>query len=165
MPRIIVVPLRIAIVGAFLCGVFAAAVVIPTTAADDVEAFPPYEPYAVPYATAAILALVCVLGTLVAAWALLSLANRDAIFSHSALPWVNVIIGCLGAATLLAAGVCVSLMFSDIPSPDDGMEVIGAVMASGACAALGGTFVLLLLVMRQLLQKATVLRVEMAEVV
>jgi hypothetical protein len=165
MNQIVLALLRAALVGAFLCGVFAAAVVIPTTAADEVERFPPYAPYAAPYTAAAVVAVLCVLGALVAAWVLLSMIQRDAIFSRRSLVWVNVIIWCFTVATVLAGGVCVHLAVAGIPSPDDGMEILGAILTTGGCAALGGTFVLLLLVLRQLLLKATELRTEMAGVV
>jgi hypothetical protein len=165
MSRLIIVLLRFSIAGAILFGLFGAAVVIPTTAADEVDGFPPYEPLQVPYTTAAVLALLSVLGALMATWALLSMVDRDAIFTPRAFVWVNVIIGCIAFATLISAAVSVHLLVAEIPTPDDGMELLSALLATGACTALGGVFVLLMLVMRQLLHKAVELNSEMAAVV
>lgn len=165
MSRLIIPLLRVAIIGAAICGLFGAIVVIPGTAAAEVERFPPYEPLAVPYATAAILAVACILVSLVAVWALLSLIRRDALFTDRAFPWVNLIIGCFAFATLLSAGVTVHLFFAEIPSPTDGMELLGALFTTVACTGLGGSFVLILLILRQLLRKAVRLRNEMAEVI
>src|SRR4051794_28741477 len=121
MPRIVITLLRLSLAGAVLVGLFGAAVVIPTTAADEVDRFPPYAPYAVPYASAAVLALLCVLGALLAVSALLSMIERDAIFTPRAFRWVDVIIGCFALATLIDAGVTVHLAVAEIPTPDDGM--------------------------------------------
>lgn len=165
MPRFVITLLRIAIAGAILFGLFGAAVVIPTTAADEVDQFPPYAPLQVPYTIMAVLALLSVLTALVAVLALLSMIDKDAIFTDRAFVYVNVIIGCIAFSALLATGATVHLLVADIPTPDDGMEVIGAILGTGACAALGGAFVLLMLVMRELLRKAAGLRSELAEVI
>jgi hypothetical protein len=165
MPRIAVVLLRLAIAAAIPVGLFGAAVVIPTTAADEVDGFPPYQPLQVPYTTAAVLALLSVLGALLATSALLSMVERDAIFTPRAFVWVNVIIGCIAFATLISAGVSVHLFVAEIPTPDDGMELLSALLATSACTGLGAAFVLLMLVMRQLLHKAVELHSEMAAVV
>jgi hypothetical protein len=165
MSRFVITLIRMSLSGAVLFGLFFAVVVIPTTAADEVDKFPPYQPYALPYVTAAVLALLSVLAALLAVMALLSMVERDAIFTPRAFVWVNVIIGCFTFATALDAAVTVHLFVWGIPTPDDGMEVLGAVFGTGACAALGVTFVLLMLVMRELLHKAIELRSEMAEVI
>jgi hypothetical protein len=157
--------LRIAICMAILAGLFGQVVVIPTTAADEVERFPPYEPFAAPYVTVAIIGIACVQVALIATWMLLSMVSRDAIFSPRAFRWVDVIIGSALAATLLAAGVCVHLASADIPSPADGMELIGAMGGALTCVGVGTSFTMLMVIMRNLLRKATDLKAEMAEVV
>jgi hypothetical protein len=161
----VILLLRIAIAGAILLGLFGAVVVIPTTAADEVDRFPPYAPLQIPYTILGVLALLSVLVALGAVLALLSMVDEDAIFTDRAFVWVDIIIGCIAFSALLAAGATVHLMVADIPSPDDGMEIIGAILGTGACAALGGAFVLLMLVMRQLLRKAVGFHAELAEVV
>src|SRR6187549_3239134 len=75
MSRYIITAIRISLIGAVAFGLFFAVVVIPTTASDQVEQFPPYRPYAVPYATAADLALLSVLGALLATLMLLSMVT------------------------------------------------------------------------------------------
>jgi len=166
MSRYIITAIRISLIGAVAFGLFFAVVVIPTTASDQVEQFPPYRPYAVPYATAADLALLSVLGALLATLMLLSMVTRDAIFTARAFLWVNAVIGCIAFATVVTAAVAAHLFFFGIPDPpDNDMQSLGLFLGTGACAALGVTFVLLMLVMRQLLRQAVELRTEMAEVV
>ncbi|WP_051392765.1 DUF2975 domain-containing protein [Glycomyces arizonensis] len=157
--------LRLAIAGAILVGLFGQIVVIPTTAADEVDKFPPYEPFAAPYVAIAIVGVACVQVTLVAAWMLLALVRRGAFFTSRAFRWVDTIIGAAGVATLLALGVCVHLFVGDIPSPADGMELLGALGGSVVCVVVGVAFIMFMLIMRGLLRKATDLETEMAEVV
>jgi hypothetical protein len=165
MSRIVIFLLRFAIACAILFGLFGAVVVIPTTAADEVDRFPPYAPLQIPYTILSVLALLSVLVALVAVWMLLSMVDEDAIFTARAFIWVNIIIGCIAFSALLATVATVHLMVAEIPTPDDGMDLLSAILGTGACAALGGAFVLLMLVMRQLLHKAVGLNAELAEVV
>ncbi|TDD42381.1 DUF2975 domain-containing protein [Saccharopolyspora elongata] len=165
MPRSIVIVLQVLVAGAFAAGLFAQFVVIPATAAGEVALFPPYESVRVPLVTAAIVFIACFQVALVGVWALLHRAGKGAVFEHGALAWANVTIGALFAAAVVLAGLFVYVTFADIPSPSDGMEVIGLWLGSavGTLAAIGA--VLLLFVGRHLLSKAIVLRSEMDEVV
>ncbi|MFI1705962.1 DUF2975 domain-containing protein [Streptomyces griseoruber] len=165
MHRLFVAALRAGIVAAFLGGLFGQIVVVPGTAADEVDRFPPYEPFALPYATVAILGIVCVQVVLVAMWMLLGMIECDAIFTARAFRWVDVIIGAAVAATLLALGVTGHLAFADIPAPDGAMQIIGALGAAGLAVGVGAAFAMLVVVMRGLLRKATDLQTEIAEVV
>lgn len=165
MNRFLIFALRAGVAAAILAGLFGQVVIIPGTAADEVARFPPYAPFAVPYVTIAILGVACVQVALVATWMLLSMVSRDAIFSARAFRWVDTIIGASVVATLLAIGVAVHLLLFPIPSPADGMEVLGALMAAVACVGLGTSFAMLVLIMRSLLRKATDLQTEMATVV
>ncbi|MDA3646642.1 DUF2975 domain-containing protein [Saccharopolyspora indica] len=165
MHSFIITALRIGIVGAIAAGLFGQIVVIPTTAADEVELFPPYAPLAVPYATAAIIGVACVQIVLVAAWMLLAMVQRDAIFSSRAFRWVDAIIGATLLATLVAAGVAGHLAVAEIPSPDDGMAVIGALGAATACVGVGASFAMVVVIMRNLLRKATEMKTEIAGVI
>ncbi|BET52474.1 DUF2975 domain-containing protein [Streptomyces tendae] len=165
MHRLLIAALRAGIAAAVLLGLFGQIVVIPTTASDEVDRFPPYEPFAVPYATVAILGVACVQVVLGAVWMLLDMVERDAVFSRRAFRWVDTVIGATVVATLLAFGVAVHLAVAEIPSPDDGMQVLGALGAAVACAGAGAAFAMLVVVMRGLLGKATALRSELAEVV
>ncbi|KOG51819.1 hypothetical protein ADK76_34695 [Streptomyces griseoflavus] len=165
MHRFLIATLQVGIGAAFLIGLFGQFVVIPATAADEVAGFPPYAPYAVPYSAVAIAIVACVQVALVALWMLLTMVERDAIFTQRAFRWVDVIIGASAVATLLALGVTGHLAVAEIPSPEDGMDVVGALAATGAVTVVGAAFAMLVVVMRGLLRKATQLRAEMAEVI
>lgn len=165
MHRLFIAALRAGIAAAILLGLFGQIVVIPTTAADEADRFPPYEPFAVPYATVAILGVACVQVVVAAVWMLLDMVERDAVFSRRAFRWVDTVIGATVVATLLAFGVAVHLAVAEIPSPDDGMQVLGALGAAVACVGVGAAFAMLVVVLRGLLSKATALRSELAEVV
>lgn len=165
MHRLFIAALRAGIAAAVLLGLFGQIVVIPTTASDEADRFPPYEPFVVPYVTVAILGVACVQVVLAAVWMLLDMVERDAVFSRRAFRWVDTVIGATVVATLLAFGVAVHLAVAEIPSPDDGMQVLGALGAALACVGVGAAFAMLVVVMRGLLGKATALRSELAEVV
>lgn len=163
MDRFFVFALRAAVVAAALAGLFAQAVVIPGMAADEAALFPPYEPLVVPYVTVAIIGVACVQVALAATWVLLGMLRRDALFSSRAFRWVDVIIGSAVVATLLAAGVTVHIAVADIPG--DNMQVVSALGAAFLTTGAGAAFVMLVVLMRGLLRKATDLKTEMSEVV
>ncbi|MER6011173.1 DUF2975 domain-containing protein [Streptomyces bluensis] len=165
MHSFFVAALRAGVVAAFALGLFGQIVVIPTVAADEVDRFPPYAPFAAPYVTVAIIGVVCVQVALVAVWMLLTMVQRDAIFTVRAFRWVDIIIGSSFVATLLAVGVAGHLALADIPSPDGNMGVIGALAGAVASVGVGVSFVMLVVIMRSLLRKATDLETEIAEVV
>ncbi|MFI8949816.1 DUF2975 domain-containing protein [Streptomyces sp. NPDC053750] len=165
MHRLFIAILRVGVVAAILIGLFGQIVVIPTTASDEVDRFPPYAPFAAPYVTVAIVGVACVQVALVAVWMLLSMVRRDAIFTPRAFRWVDVVIGSSVVATLLAVGVSGHLALAEIPSPDDGMDVVGALGAAIVTAGAGAAFAMLVVLMRSLLRKATELKSEMAQVV
>ncbi|MFD4244247.1 DUF2975 domain-containing protein [Streptomyces sp. NPDC058525] len=165
MHRFFITVLRAGIATAILFGLFGQLVIIPTTAADEVDRFPPYAPYALPYTLVAIAGVACVQVVLAAAWRLLTMVERDAIFSSAAFRWLDVIIGSTIAATLLALAVTCHLMLADIPSPEDGMELIGALGAATAATGMGTCLVMLIVIMRGLLLKANNMKSELAEVV
>lgn len=165
MSRFLITVLRVGIAASIMLGLFGQIVVIPTTAADEVDRFPAYAPFAAPYAAVAITGVVCVQVVLAAMWMLLDMVERDVIFTERAFRWVDIIIGAAIVTTLLALGVAGHLLLADIPSPDDGMEIEGALAAATVCVVVGAAFAMLMVIMRGLLRKATVLRAEMAEVV
>jgi hypothetical protein len=165
MHRLFIAALRAGIAFAIAVGLFGQIVVIPTTAADEVDRFPPYAPFATPYVTVAIIGVACVQVALVAVWMLLTMVQRDAIFTPLAFRWVDTVIGSSLVATLLMTGVAGHLALADIPSPDDGMELIGALGAAIATVGVGVAFAMLTVIMRSLLRKATDLQTEIAAVV
>lgn len=102
---------------------------------------------------------------LVAVWMLLTMVQRDAIFTPRAFRWVDVVIGASAVATALALGAAGHLAVAEIPSPGDGTDVESALAAATAAVAVGAAFAMLTVVMRSLLRRATSLRSEMAAVV
>lgn len=165
MPRSTLAVLRVGINTAILLGLFGQAIIIPTTAAHEVDQFPPYAPFAVPYVTVAIAGVACVQVVLIAAGVLLTMVRRDAIFTPRAFRWVDAIIGSSLVATLLALCVAGHLLMAEIPSRDGGMEVDSALAVAVIGVGLGTVFVMLVVVLRGLLRKATELQTEIAEVV
>ncbi|AJE38756.1 DUF2975 domain-containing protein [Streptomyces nodosus] len=164
MHSIFIAMLRVGIAAAMLLGLFGQIVVIPTTATDEVDRFPPYEPFAAPYVTVAIALVLCVQVALGAVWMLLTMVERDAIFTWRAFRLVDTVIGAALVATLLMAGVSAHVALADIPSPGDGMDVISALGAATVATAVGAAFMMLVVVMRGLLLKATNLQSESAKV-
>ncbi|MPY51304.1 DUF2975 domain-containing protein [Streptomyces acidicola] len=165
MHSFLIAALRAGIVAAFALGLFGQIVVIPTMAADEVDRFPPYAPFAAPYVTVAIIGVVCIQVALAAVWMLLTMVQRDAIFTTKAFRWVDTIIGASIVATLLATGAAGHLALAEIPSPHDGMDIISALFAAVASVGVGVAFAMLVVVLRSLLLKATELQTEIAEVV
>ncbi|WP_328616129.1 DUF2975 domain-containing protein [Amycolatopsis sp. NBC_00355] len=165
MPRLLVAALHAVVACAFLAGLYAQVVVIPTAAADQVELFPPLAPHRVPLVTAAILFVACGQAALLGLGLLLRRASRGTVFQPSALTGANVVVGATAAATVVTAGVFAYVTLADIPSPTDGMDVIGLWLGTAAAVAVGAAAVLLLFAGRHLLVKAIGLRTELDGVV
>ncbi|MFD9367723.1 DUF2975 domain-containing protein [Streptomyces sp. NPDC060020] len=106
MHRFFITVLRGGIATAILFGLFGQLVVIPTTAADEVDGFPSYAPYAVPYTVVAIAGVACVQVVLAAAWKLHTMVELEAIFSPAAFRWVDTVIGaCLVMLIVIMRGL------------------------------------------------------------
>lgn len=165
MPRIFVGLLQAFFGFLLLLGLFAQTVVIPTAAADEVAAFPPYAPLETPLVTAAIIFIACVQVGLIALIFLLRRVGAGTLFEPPALTWVNVSVGVAVAATMVTAALFLYVTFADIPSPTDGMDVIGLWMGSAGGVAAAVVLLLLTLVGRHLLVKAIALNSELDEVI
>jgi hypothetical protein len=101
--------------------------------------------------------ILCAEVVLVCTWKLLTMDQQDRNFTEQALPWTDVIIGALAAAWVLVAGLFVVVgVRADDPA---GPLILMAVLAGG------GTFALLMLIMRALLAQATTLRTDMEGVI
>lgn len=115
----------------------------------------------VPFTVVAIAVALCFQLALVATWVLLGMVRRDAIFTPRAFRWVDVILGAgIAAAVLLLAIAVIVYVYIEPPLDAPGLVVIALGAAVG-----GGAFVLLMVVMRGLLRKATELQSELEEVV
>ncbi|RBQ14692.1 DUF2975 domain-containing protein [Spongiactinospora rosea] len=150
---------------AVIVGLYAQIVIIPTVAADEVAAFPPYAPLETPLVTAAIIFIACVQVGLVALIFLLGRAGAGTLFAGPTLTWVNVGVGVAAAATVVTLGLFLFVTFADIPSPTDGMETLGLWLGSAGGVAAGVVLLLLTLVGRHLLVQAIALRTELDEVI
>lgn len=150
---------------AVLGGLFAQVVVIPTTAADQVALFPPYESVRVPLVVSAIVFIVCLQVLAVALGVMLQKAGNGTVFQSGALTWTNVSLGAIAAGAVVLAWLFVYLTFADIPSPTDGMELLGAWMGSAAGAVAAAGVAALVVVGRHWLRRAIAQRAELDQVV
>jgi len=172
MHRFSIAALRLAIIGAFLVGLFGQIVVAPNAVTEAMfglieGSYNDVHPYIVAYTTVAILGVLCVQVALVALWQLLSMIKGDAIFSLRAFRWLDTIIGAALGATLLAFGVALHLTIDVVPynDRDANMDVLSVWGSAIICVGIGLAFAMLMTIMRGLLRKATDLQTEMAEVV
>jgi hypothetical protein len=171
MHRFFIAVLRFGIASAFLAGLFGQIVVAPNAVTEAMSmyiegSYSEIRPYIVAYTAVAILGVVCVQVALVALWMLLSMVERDAIFSLRAFRWLDAIIGAALGETLLALGVALHLTFDVVPyNRQYSMDVLSAWGGAIICVGIGLAFAMLMAIMRGLLRKATDLQTEMAEVV
>ncbi len=154
MSRLVILALRVLLVLIGL-GAVGAQVVIVVVVATHPEV--DLTDRAVAYAALGVAAVACVEVALVALWVLLSRVRRGAIFDERAFRWVDVITGAGLVAALLVAALCAHVSELD--------DAPGLVLIGGGVAAAGAAFALLMVVMRGLLRTATVLRLELDEVV
>ncbi len=155
MHRFAIAVLQVGIVAAILFALFGQVVIIPGAAAEEVDRFPPYAPYATPYVTVAIVGVACAQVVLVAVWMLLGLVRREEIFTPAALRWVDTIIWSTIAATMLAFGVVCHLAVADIPEPPyNDMATLSAILSALACVGVGGAFAMVVVIVRNLRRKA-----------
>ena len=101
--------------------------------------------------------LLCVQVVLVSTWQLLTMVQKDRIFTASAFRWVDAIIVAMGAAWLGLAGAFLVLVSN---ADDPGMPFLMLNVLVGLAAV-----VLLIVVMRALLQQATALRADLDAVI
>ena len=108
------------------------------------------------------LILILGVGTLqvlaVCIWRLLTMVRRGTVFSHAAFRYVDVMIGAIATASVLAFAMAVTLA----PGEDVAPGMVGFIC--GISLTIAG-FALLMVVMRQLLAQATQLRSELDEVI
>ncbi|MFD4639377.1 DUF2975 domain-containing protein [Lentzea sp. NPDC058436] len=165
MTRALVFFLQALLAVAFLAGLFAQVAVIPATAANEVDLFPPYESVRVPLVVFAIVFVACLQVLAIALGAMLQRAGDDTVFESGSVTWTNIAIGAITAGAVVMAALFVYVTFADIPSPADGMEVLGLWMgsAAGTVAAVG--VALLVVVGRKWLGRAIAQRAELEQVV
>lgn len=151
----VIVALRALLVTIFLGALLGQSVIVPTYASESAAAFPEVGFLAAPYTLVVIAGIACLQLALVAIWVLLSMVQRDVIFTRQALRWVDAVIFSGAAATLLALSLGMHLLgVMRIGGP-------GVLFAVGGATVCGTAFVLLMLVMRNLLRGATVMEKEL----
>lgn len=165
MTRALVFFLQTLLAIAFLSGLFAQVVVIPTTAADEAGLFPPYESVRVPLVVFAIVFVACLQVLAVALGVMLQRAGDDTVFESRSVTWTNIAIGAITAGAVVMAALFVYVTFADIPSPADGMEVLGLWMGSGAGTVAAVGVALLVYLGRKWLGQAIAQRAELEQVV
>jgi Protein of unknown function (DUF2975) len=143
-----VVSLRIVLAMVLAGSAVVQAVMVPLLAADlshtsdaDVAAV------TVPVIVLIILGILTVQVTVVCIWRLLTMVRRGTVFSPSAFRYVDVVIGALGAASLLMFGLGVVLAPGEAEAP-------GIVLLIGGAAVLMAGVALIVLVQRMLLAQA-----------
>ncbi|WP_069385683.1 DUF2975 domain-containing protein [Cellulosimicrobium cellulans] len=147
--------LALLLLGALACQI----AFIPLVAQGFADAYPEVSHLAVPYTSAAILALACFDIALIAIWQLLTLVRRQRIFDAKALKWVDAITTCAAAASVLAIAVFVHMIFVEQTGGPAGLLALVGSLVGGAA------LVLLMVVMRGLLETAISDRSELAEVI
>jgi hypothetical protein len=163
--RVLVISLQALLAIAFLGGLYAQVVVIPTTAADEVAFFPPYESVRVPFVTFAIVFVACLQLLAVALEGVLHRAGKGTLFEAGALRWTNLAVGAVAAGAVVLGSLCGYVFDADIPTPSDGMELLGLWMASGAATIAAAGLALMLLLVRSWHRQAILQRAELEQVV
>lgn len=133
-------------------------VIVPAVAAQSAWRYHEIAYLQVPGIVIGILFLVCVQVVMVCVWQLLSLVSADAIFSERAFSRVDVSLAAVGGATVLIAVTLVTLTVVGVQNPSIVLLcVLGIVVGIGLS--------LLIVVMRGLLRKASMLEHDLSEVV
>ena len=160
MSTAIIVPLRALIVVIALLCLFGQVILVPAAAAVAADEAPDAVRFAVraAFIVAGVLFIVCAEVVLAAIWVLLTKVHSDRIFDPTSIRAVDVVIAALAAGSALVAIVIAIAIAAGAAPP-----AIGILLVAGLVG--GVTLVLLVVVMRGLLRRATTLRLELAEVV
>lgn len=155
--RIVVLLLRLVLVVAALWLVVLMVLSVPGELSDEPPSF------GIPAQAVLTVVLLSVLAVIVCIWRLLTLVQRDRLFSAASRRWVDAIVWALAIGwAVFAAGALVvtAVIFftPEIRDPGIPMALFGAVALSALPA-------LLMVVMRGLLQQATAYRAELDEVI
>ena len=101
--------------------------------------------------------VLCVQVVVVATWKLLTMVQKDRIFTEDAMRWVNAIVWAIAAGWVVVVGV---FLFVGFNADDPGLPMVLFLVTTGV-TVLG----LLMVVMRALLRQATTLRTDMESVI
>ena len=154
LARILQVVVVVAVLGLLLAQV----VVVPVASGWMAVAYPEFAWARWPLAISLIAVLACVQVALLATWKLLGQVADEEIFSGSARRWVDLMLGALGAAWTVAFATTVWQTAQNVSAP-------WIVLAELLGLLVGMAVLLLIVVLRGLLLRATDLKVEMDAVV
>ena len=161
-PRWLVPVIRVALVLAFAGFTLIQLVGVPGIAWNDLQHHAGWKEVAfvTPLVIIFMGGMACLQVITVCTWKLLTLVETDEIFSGASARWVNGIVRAMYVGWALLA--CLAPYFYLVAEGDDapGVLIIGLVLGLVATAVLG-----LMLVLRELLRRATTLRAEMDEVI
>ena len=161
--NVLVIILRV-----FLATLFAFLIVmqvlsLPGDIAHDVQRAPEAAHLLWPILVVQELEVVCFQVVIVCTWKLLTMVQKDRIFSEDSLRWVNAIVWAFvtGWVILLALAVYLTAFIYFTPELRDP----GIPIALFGLVLIGAVFVLLMFILRALLRQATTLRADMEAVI
>lgn len=144
----VVVALRVVLVVVFL-GFVLGQILVPTLAEEQGGQYRETAHLVIPYSVIAILSILCLQAALVIIWRLLSMVERDSVFSDRAVHWVDALTVSVPLAAFVAALAPIHLLFVvKVGGP-------GVVLSLAATLVIAVGLLLLMLVMRGLLIAAT----------
>ncbi|TKJ23397.1 DUF2975 domain-containing protein [Blastococcus sp. CCUG 61487] len=155
--RRVVVPLRVFLVLLFALLVMLQTFSLPGQFAHMAEESPEDAHLRWPLTALAVFWVLCVQVVVVCTWRLLTLVQRDEIFSAGALRWVDGIVAAIAAAWVVLVGVFLLVGFT---ADDPGLPLLLFLVV-----LVGAVLGLLMVVMRALLRQATTLRTDMEAVI
>ena len=147
MGKLTVLALRIVLALVLAGSVFVQVVMVPLLANDLDDLDPDYAYLRTPLVVIPVLGIVTIQVTLVCVWRLLTMVRRGTVFSDAAFRYVDVVIGAVTTASLLAFALGVTLAPGDAVPP-------GVVLLIGGAAVLVAGIALIVLVLRLLLAQA-----------
>lgn len=154
----IIGPLK-ALLVVLIAGALGVQLLIPLAAAQTADVNPDFAYLAVPYSVALIAIVACCQVAAAIIWPLLTQVGNESIFTAGAFRWVTVIIYAGGVATVISAALTAhELIFVGEGPITVPLGLVGMTVGAGA-------FTLLMLVMRELLRSAVVMRSDLDEVV
>lgn len=159
MGRSAIVALRVLLVVIMLGGLVGQLWFFPTLAGELARTYPELAWLGGPLLAVVVGVILGAQVALVAVWRLLSMVERDSVFSPDAFGWVDVIIIAAIVDTVLVLGIWMLLTFGANANPP------ALMLAELALVVCGAALALLMVVMKGLLRKASLLRVELSGVV
>ncbi|GIE97512.1 DUF2975 domain-containing protein [Paractinoplanes rishiriensis] len=165
MKRLVVLALRAVLVTGLVGSLFVQTVMVALFGADLDDFGPELLARRVPILSIIVLGIMTVQVTMICVWRLLTMVGRDTVFSHGAFRYVDVVIGAMAAAAVLAFAMAVTL------APGESVAPGIVLLICGASVLIGGVG-LLVFVLRMLLAQAVArdaeashLRAELDEVI